>query len=172
MWKILIRAGFVLCLCFPAPVVAQAPQVVQVYPHILPDRALTPGACKDMDVHTLCTTKWGKDVRHVTSAMKLQVFHAYGLTGNKDNSWCHLDQHGRRFEIDHSCSRELAGLDVIENLWPQCYSGQWNAVMKDKLENRLHKEVCAGEITLPEAQRAITGDWIKAYVERFGKPLQ
>jgi hypothetical protein len=133
----------------------------------LPDSTLTPGACKSMDIHTLCTTKWGKDARHVTAAMKAKVFQEYGLTDNSDTSDCEPDKHGRHHEVDHLCSRELGGEDVVENLWPQCYSGKWNAVMKDRLENRLHKEVCAGEITLPEAQRAITSDWIKAYKERW-----
>jgi len=38
-------------------------------------------------------------------------------------------------------------------LWPQAYgTTPWNASLKDKLENRLHKEMCAGHITLKEAR--------------------
>jgi hypothetical protein len=40
-------------------------------------------------------------------------------------------------------------------------SGQ-GAESKDVLENRLHREVCAGQITLSDAQREISGDWTTA----------
>src|SRR6266436_3682278 len=112
----------------------------------LPDPELTPGACRTMSVKQLCETKWGKDKRHVTQAMKNEVFDAYGLSGNRDKS-CRCKRH---FEIDHLCSRELGGLDVVNNLWPQCYCGTYNAVMKDRVENRLHKEICAGNISIDE----------------------
>jgi hypothetical protein len=31
--------------------------------------------------------------------------------------------------------------------------------LKDKLENRLHKEMCAGHISLREARDMFVGDW-------------
>ena len=56
-------------------------------------------------------------------------------------------------EIDHLISRELGGADEINNLWPQAYgTSPWNAVLKDTLENRLHKELCAGKISLKKAR--------------------
>jgi len=130
----------------------------------MPNPILTPGACHSMSVKQLCKTKWGKDARHVTAKMKREVFHAYGLSGNLDRS-CRCKRH---FEIDHLCSRELAGRDVVSNLWPQCYCGTFNAVMKDRVENRLHKEVCTGNITLEEAQGYITTDWRIPYRRYFG----
>jgi len=99
--------------------------------------------------------------------MKREVFARYRLTGN-DDKLCRLDRHGRRFEIDHSCPRELGCADAIKNLWPQCYSGRWNAVMKDRVENRLHKEVCAGRISLEDAQRDIAKDWRVIHRRYFG----
>lgn len=38
----------------------------------------------------------------------------------------------------------------------------WNAHVKDALKARLHALVCAGTITLPDAQRAIATNWIAA----------
>jgi hypothetical protein len=35
--------------------------------------------------------------------------------------------------------------------------------VKDRLEDRLHELVCAGRLSLPEAQKAIATDWIVAY---------
>jgi hypothetical protein len=37
---------------------------------------------------------------------------------------------------------------------------------KDWLENRLHKEVCNGDITLEDAQEQIKTDWYAAYLKR------
>ena len=39
---------------------------------------------------------------------------------------------------------------------------------KDRLENRLHKLVCSGTITLGEAQHEISTNWIAAYRGRIG----
>ena len=67
-------------------------------------------------------------------------------------------------------SREFGGADVVKNLWPQAYgSSPWNAHLKDKLENRLHKEVCAGHITLKQAQTMLVNDWRVAYRKYYGE---
>jgi hypothetical protein len=122
----------------------------------LPDPELTPGAVTDLTVEQICATKWGRDARHVTAAMKREVMAAY-------RPHCLPDKHGRRIEIDHLISRELGGADATANLWPECYAGRWNASMKDRLENRLHREVCAGRMTLEQARTEIATDWREAY---------
>src|ERR1700687_2421761 len=121
---------------------------------ILPDYTLTPGVVRNgLSREKICTIKWGRDVRHVTEAMKRQVFQSYGMTGNDDPS-CVADANGRRCEIDHLISRELGGADDVKNLWPEPYGTQpWNAVRKDRVENRLHREVCEGHISLQQARR-------------------
>ena len=138
---------------------------------VLPNRTITPGVARtDLTVRQICTMAWGKDARHVTDAMKQQAFANYGLTGNQDPG-CIRDKSGRRCEIDHLISRELGGADDIKNLWPQPYGSKpWNAVRKDRVENRLHKEVCAGRITLQRAQQEIRTDWRVPYRRYFGKP--
>lgn len=133
---------------------------------ILPDPELTPGIVTPLDTKAVCSMKWDKDKRFVTAAMKHQVFTSYGLIGNLDRS-CKGKRH---FEVDHLVSRELGGADEIRNLWPQCYSGHWNAVLKDRVENRLHKEVCAGTITLEQAQDEIRSDYRVPYRRYFGEP--
>jgi hypothetical protein len=40
-----------------------------------------------------------------------------------------------------------------------------NAVLKDKLENRLYKEMCAGRLTLEEARDLLVNDWCKACIK-------
>lgn len=134
----------------------------------LPDLDLTPGVAAPMTMRKLCHTKWGKDARKVTAAMKREVFASYGLTGNLDRS-CKSKRH---FEVDHLISRELGGADDVRNLWPQCYGGEWSAVAKDRVENRLHKEVCAGRLTLAAAQKEIRADWRIPFRRYFGNPTE
>jgi hypothetical protein len=136
----------------------------------LPDPLVTPGAVRALSLSKICSIKWGKDARHVTETMKRQVFENYGLSGNSDPS-CLADASGRHCEIDHLISRELGGADDVKNLWPQPYgSSPWNAVKKDRVENRLHKEVCAKTISLKRARDEIKTDWRVPYRRYFGEP--
>ncbi|SCK14572.1 HNH endonuclease [Vogesella sp. LIG4] len=136
----------------------------------IPDPELTPGSARpDLTQQQICSTTWGKDERHVSAEMKQQVFQRYGYSGN-DDPRC-IPAGNRHCEVDHLISRELGGADEIDNLWPQAYgSSPWNAVLKDKLENRLHKEMCAGNITLDEARQMLVNDWREAYKKYYGEP--
>lgn len=136
---------------------------------VMPDPELTPGVVRELSKAKVCSTKWGKDRRHVTAAMKREVFSRYGCEGN-DASCCGTDRHGRHCEIDHLISRELGGADSIENLWPEPYVGRWGAVAKDRLENRLHREICEGRLGLKRAQNMIRDDWRDTYRIYFGEP--
>ena len=61
------------------------------------------------------------------------------------------------------------------NLWPEPNVAtlpdgtQIGAGAKDGLENELHRRVCAGAMTLSDAQRLIAGNWIDAW-EQMGRP--
>jgi hypothetical protein len=160
---------------FLAALVAATISLTLAFPAIagdltLPDPKVTPGVATDLTAKQICRKKWGADARHVSAAMKRQVFENYGLSGNDDEA-CEPDAHGRRCEVDHLISRELGGADDIKNLWPQPYGTQpWNAVRKDRVENRLHKEVCAGRISLERAQREIADDYRVSYRRYFGEP--
>jgi hypothetical protein len=149
------------------------PAAAQILPQ-LPNHLLTPDVARtDLTLKKICTTKWGRDARHVTATMKKQVFTAYGLTGNTDPA-CIPDARGRHCEIDHLLSRELVGADEVRNLWPQPYGSQpWNAVRKDCVETRLHKEICAKNpaMTLKQAQDAIRSDWTAVYLRFYDPPV-
>jgi hypothetical protein len=45
----------------------------------------------------------------------------------------------------------------------------WNSYVKDALERKLHKLVCAGQLDFKTAQREIPSDWIEAYEKYVGK---
>jgi len=119
----------------------------------LPDPACTPGAIdpkvtQDNVSKTICVSGYTSHVRHVTAATRRQVILAYGMDP--------ATFHG---EIDHYVSLEIGGSNDLANLWPQVGKIPNG---KDPVENRLHREICAGKITLADAQLAIATDWRKA----------
>jgi hypothetical protein len=125
---------------------------------IRPDPKLTPGAVLTTDATKICVKGYAKTVRHTSGALKAEIYREYGIS--------RTDGH---FEIDHLISLGLGGADVKENLWPESFDTQpWNAHVKDKLEDRLHAMVCAGQIKLEEAQHAVSSDWIAAYQKYVG----
>jgi hypothetical protein len=119
----------------------------------LPDSRLTPGDTLRVTKADICTPGYTKVVRAVPSAVKRQVYAAYGRSRRK----------GVCCEVDHLISLELGGSNRLANLWPEPYDITWNAHVKDRLENRLHELVCTGQLDLATAQRAIATDWIEAY---------
>ena len=137
----------------------------------LPDDDVTPGRVRVLSHKAICETKWGRDQRSVTTAMKRQVFQSYDLSGNDDASQgCRRQANGRRYEIDHRVPRCAGGADHVANLWPQCYSGAWSAILKDRLEVRVCKDICNGDLTVDEAQDIFLGDWHEGYRRYFGEP--
>jgi hypothetical protein len=134
------------------------------YADILPNHDLTPGVARDVDKQTLCTTST-KLVRNVPQAEKNAVYKEYGQNGD-DRSICKEGQ-----EIDHLISLEIAGSNDIKNLWPQSFCGQWSAHVKDLYENFLHKQICTGKMTIEQAQKEISTDWIKGYKSHHELPL-
>jgi hypothetical protein len=113
-----------------------------------PDPACTPGAFDGtVDVAEVCgeTTRAR---RRVTAAARRRVLVEYG----------YLEKPTRDdVEIDHLIPLELGGSNEAANLWPEPAPGFHE---KDRLENRLHREVCAGHMDLADAQRAIARDWV------------
>ncbi|HEV2185911.1 MAG TPA: hypothetical protein VGR70_01810 [Stellaceae bacterium] len=167
MTRLLICWQLVLLL---VPLLAS---VARADPAIVPDPSLTPGLARPLTLTQVCNTKWGKDERLVTDAMKAQVYQEYKIAIQRQaGRWIFptLPGGGSAYEIDHLISRELAGADDVKNLWPEPYTGPWNAHMKDRVENRLHVEVCAGRLNLQEAQQQISTNWRAAFQRYFGEP--
>jgi len=125
---------------------------------ILPNPVMTPGVSDPRGTReNICLSGYSGSVRNVPNRVKQQAFDLY-----------HLDRTKDKYEIDHLISLELGGSNDIKNLWPQSYTTKpWNAHVKDKLENRLHREICDGILTVQEAQEAIKTDWIKTYCEKY-----
>ena len=52
---------------------------------------------------------------------------------------------------------------MIANLWPEAAEPRPGFHQKDKVENYLHRQVCAGAMSLTDAQRQIATDWIAVW---------
>lgn len=116
----------------------------------------------------ICNKNWStKSIRPpVTYTNKLkmvQLLNMYAVN-NTNRS---LD-----YEEDHLISLELGGSPTDpKNLWPQPYNtptvnGELlGARQKDRAEGYLHTQVCNGTISLVDAQKAISTDWVKVYHE-------
>jgi hypothetical protein len=124
-----------------------------------PDSSLTPGATISpaVSLKKLCTAGYTATVRNVTSQEKQQVFVRH-----------HVTFVAGAYEVDHFISLELGGSNDITNLWPEPYDVTWGARVKDRLENALHKRVCAGQERLAQAQYEITHDWVQAFKKYVG----
>jgi hypothetical protein len=124
----------------------------------LPDRRCSPGAIDLRRTSKLVCSKsfHTSDVRNVPDSLKHQVEVEYGLVPKG---------YGDTLEIDHIISLELGGSNDIANLYPELAPGYHT---KDVLENRLHKLVCDGKMTLHTAQRRIAADWVTFYKTVFG----
>jgi hypothetical protein len=124
----------------------------------LPRPALTPGATLPVTRADICVRGYARKVRDVPESVKRSVYRAYGIVRHAPGE----------YEVDHLISLELGGSNSARNLWPESYRTKpWNARVKDRLENELHRRVCSGELDLGTAQRQIAGNWIQAYLYYF-----
>ena len=120
---------------------------------LMPDPQLTPGDAADVTKDDICTPGYSKKVRNVPSSVKKRVYALYGR--QKEQGIC--------CEVDHLISLELGGSNDIRNLWPEPYEPRPGAYEKDKVENYLHRQVCAGTMELADAQKQIATDWYAVY---------
>lgn len=132
--------------------------VQQVRAASIPDSSLTPGATRTVHRDEVCSAQPREGFYPIPATLAYRVFEKYRIRNPRPRS----------YEVDYLITPALGGADDIRNLWPQPYaSGEWNAHVKDALEDYLHKRVCAGELDLQTAQRDIAVNWIAAYQKYF-----
>ena len=125
----------------------------------LPDPELTPGDVFDVTVEDICTPGYATKVRAVPKALRDQAFESYGVAFRER----------KNYQLDHLIPLSLGGSNSIKNLFPlPNHTSPWNARGKDRLEARLHKLVCSGQLDLEAARRAIATDWTEAYQNFMG----
>lgn len=121
---------------------------------VLQDPVATPGEIDPaLTKQKLCDPSFHTgSVRNVTESEKKEVCAMYGIT-----TGCP----GKGYEIDHLISIELGGSNNITNLWPQPRNSDTivGYETKDVVENRAHRAVCSGKLSLVDAQKGIASDW-------------
>jgi hypothetical protein len=130
----------------------------------LPDPARTPGmidprVTQENIGETICVPGWTRTVRPPAGF-------TYQLKRDQMRSWGYVDRRSSEYEEDHLVPLDLGGAaSDPRNLWPQPRQDDagWTADRKDEVEVVLGRLVCAGRVTLSEAQVAIASDWIAAY---------
>ena len=123
----------------------------------LPDPICTPGSIDPAVTNanvasTICVRGYTATVRpssSYTGNLKRQQMVQYGFNDS-------LSAH----EEDHLISLELGGAAADPtNLWPEPGASPND---KDRIENFLRSAVCAGRISLSDAQKRIATDWTTA----------
>jgi hypothetical protein len=116
-------------------------------PSIVADPVLTPGMLNAAVTQatigsTICRRGWTRTVRpptDYTNALKrkqMRVYHEHGPPS--------------AYQEDHLISLELGGDPTdSRNLWPEPYP---RASTVDRIENELNAQVCAGRLSLSDAQ--------------------
>jgi hypothetical protein len=118
-----------------------------------PDPACTPGAVQPVDVDVVCHQST-RTRREVPESVHRQAFEEYGLSYTQPRG---------AFEVDHLIPLELGGDNAIANLWPEAAEPRPGFHEKDRVEDYLHEQVCAGNMSLTEAQRRIASDWVTVW---------
>jgi hypothetical protein len=120
----------------------------------LSDQACTPGDIfPDATTDKICQSGYASSVRNVPESEKNKVYAEYGIASHTPG----------QYEVDHLVSLELGGSNDISNLWPEAASPKPGFHEKDKVENYLHDQVCAGKISLQDAQLQIATNWLDIY---------
>ena len=157
------------CAAAPPPSVgAMAPgRAPAALPQAVEPR-LTPGAVNPFVTQTniavtICSPGWTKTIRppvNFTNRLKLEQMPLYGYPL------------GTNFEgvvEDHREPLEIGGAPRDpRNLWPQPRD---EAHAKDRLENAVKRDVCAGRLTLRQGQAIFLGDFWGEYDRRFSSAL-
>ncbi len=170
---VVVLLGVLLLLGLATPAAADhAAKFQHVDGVALPDPHYTPGSTNPAVTQgnitrTICVPGWSKKARpptSVTTPLKLETMATYHVLGQPAD-----------YEGDHLISIELGGCpggtkatcSLRLNFWPQ----PWNkgstipgAHQKDVVENFLHKQGCAGALSLDHAQSLIAGDWYRVFL--------
>jgi hypothetical protein len=126
-----------------------------------PDRRCSTGAYYEkLTKRVICSSAFHTaDYRNVPVSKKHAVEAAYGLAPKA---------YGSTLEIDHIVSLELGGSNDIANLFPEQAAPGPGYHVKDRLENKVHRLVCTGAMTLSSARHQIATNWQKLYEKVYG----
>lgn len=116
-----------------------------VHSHADPKR--TPGDIDStLTVAQICKAGATADRRIASKKTRDAVLKAYGITATQRST----------VVLDDLIPLELGGKQTAKNLWPEPVA---EARFKDQIENRLHRDLCAGRLTVLQAQQQMIDEW-------------
>lgn len=133
-----------------------------------PDRRCSPGAYfSRLTTSVICSPQFHvRSIQRISKVEKHAVEREYGLPAGT---------YKHALEIDHIVPLRLGGSNNIANLFPEeyAYAGHTPGyVVKNRLDHRLRRFVCAGRMSLRTAQRHIAADWEELYRRVLGHPAR
>jgi hypothetical protein len=125
-----------------------------------PDPKLTPGVVSSTDVTTIC--RQSKRTAGIFSARS-------PLISLSDQQAIFNEYHipplqAKHFGLDFLVPLQLGGANTTANIWPVPLSRGLGFHQKEVLNIRVHIVVCHGEMSIDQAQRAFSSDWVKLWV--------
>lgn len=149
--------ALVACVNLPPPVESSTPAASLATLQTVPAEALSTDVRQETIQQTICVAGYTASVRpstNYTNGVKLKLLRDQGLPASAASE----------FELDHRIPLALGGHPRnLQNLMLQRWEGEDGARVKDRLERRLQRMVCAGNMLLEDARRAIYLDWQAAY---------
>ena len=118
----------------------------------LPKSYNTPGATVKAGHAQICAADFATSVKPVAGWQRTTALERYGLRPESFSG-----------ELDHLVPVSLGGSNDPDNLWPFHANGSFTLDAKNALAAKLRDQVCAGKLSLKEAQDAFKKDWTKAY---------
>jgi len=131
----------------------------------LPDLRCTPGAVspavnQDNINDTICKSNYSASIRPssgYTNMLKRLMLGVDNKIVSGVGVYDYTDKDPQHYEMDHFIPLSSGGAPTdVKNLWPE-YGPIPND--KDTVENRCHRMICNGSITLVEAQQEIVTNW-------------
>lgn len=147
-------------LAFAMLMIFSLPGWAQQSTSYVPNPKLTPGNTVKVTKDELCGSGNKSFDGSIPISLKRKVFDLYRIRTGEPTA----------YNVDHLIPVSLGGSNSIKNLWPQPLSGEWSYQAKNKLEHRLHRLVCRGELALETAQQEISTDWISAFKKYLEQP--
>jgi hypothetical protein len=100
----------------------------------------------------LCAADFATSQKPVANWQRNEALERYGVRPEQFSG-----------ELDHLVPVALGGSNDPDNLWPFRGNGSFTFGAKQALGLKLHDMVCAGKMSLKDAQDAFRKDWTKAY---------
>lgn len=137
--------GCIAAASLAAPAIASAQ---------LPNSYKTPGAVSKAKMDQVCKGDYTASVKPVAGWQRSEALERYGVRPD-----------GFSGELDHLVPVSLGGSNDPDNLWPFHANGTFTLAAKQDLAAKLRDMVCAGKMSLKDAQDAFRKDWTKAYTQ-------